>query len=200
MKKHQSVRHFFLWAIVILATIQLQAQKITSSEKAIIKSGKDTEVMRVTQITNQEDLRILRALSADIPTSGKRFWKKLSKRMLATVQHPDQQGVGIAAPQVGINRKLILVQRFDKEGEPFESMLNPQIIATGDSLHARIEGCLSIPYTRDTVLRHWEIVVKYQNLRMQWHEEKLEGFTARIFQHELDHLNGILFTDLIRND
>lgn len=194
------MRIIILSILLLLSGIQLQAQKITSAEKELIRSGKVNEALRVTLTSSKEDLRILRTPSSDIPRAGKRFWKKLSKRMLTTVQHPDNDGVGIAAPQVGINRRMFLVQRFDKKGEPFETMINPEIIAKGDSLHARIEGCLSIPYTRDTVLRHWEITVRYQNLRMQWKEEHLEGFTARIFQHELDHLHGILFTDLIRND
>ncbi|MDP2235362.1 MAG: peptide deformylase [Bacteroidales bacterium] len=183
-----------LFALYILS-LPTHAQRITKYERQLIKSGKTTDKMHVTLTTNNDDYEILRRQSLEIPKTQKKIWTTLSKRMLVTVQHPDHKGVGIAAPQVGINRRLFLIQRFDKEGKPFEIIVNPEIIAFSDSLHARIEGCLSIPILRDTVTRPWMIEVKYQNIQGKVIREKLEGFTARIFQHEIDHLDGVLFTD-----
>lgn len=194
------MRHFFLFILLSTIAYSIQAQPIAKSEKVLIRDGKPNEVMRITQVTDKDDLVILRTPSRDIPSKSRRFWKRLASRMLATVSDPDNQGVGIAAPQVGINRNMIIVQRFDKQDHPFETYINPVIIATGDSLYSQVEGCLSIPYVRNAVIRYWEVVIRYQDKRMRWHEEKIKGYTARIFQHEIDHLNGILFTDLIRYD
>lgn len=189
--------HFILFFIFILS-LTIHAQRITKPERQLINAGKVDEKMHVTLTTDSADYKILRRQSIDIDKTNRNIWSKLSKRMLVTVQHPDHKGVGIAAPQVGINRRLILVQRFDKDGNPFESIFNPEIISLSDSLHARIEGCLSIPEIRDTVIRPWMIEIKYQDIHGEYIHEKVEGFTARIFQHEIDHLNGVLFTDRIK--
>ncbi|MDO8896401.1 MAG: peptide deformylase [Bacteroidales bacterium] len=181
--------------VVFCLSLPTNAQRITKYERQLIKSGKTTDKMHVTLTTNSDDYEILRRQSLEIPKTQKKIWTTLSKRMLVTVQHPDHKGVGIAAPQVGINCRLFLIQRFDKENNPFETIVNPEIIAFSDSLHARIEGCLSIPIIRDTVTRPWMIEVKYQDIKGKVIQEKLDGFTARIFQHEFDHLNGVLFTD-----
>ncbi|MBC8882444.1 peptide deformylase [Flavobacterium piscinae] len=101
------------------------------------------------------------------------------------------------APQVGINRNLFWVQRFDKPGEPFEFYINPKIIWRSELLRKGMEGCLSIPEDRGDVYRNYTIKVTYFDLKGNFKEEIVEGFTAVIFQHEEDHLNGILFTDRI---
>ncbi len=186
----------FLLVLLMTSGISM-AQPLARSERRLITEGKPDEKMRVTLVTNPDDLKILRAVSAKVEKPEHRLWQQLSRRMIATVQHPDHKGVGIAAPQVGINRQLIVVQRFDKEDKPFEVYFNPRITAFADSLHLRAEGCLSIPGVRDMVERPWGIHLQYQDRTGALHEEYVEGFTARIFQHEIDHLNGVLFTDKI---
>ncbi|MBK9290328.1 MAG: peptide deformylase [Bacteroidetes bacterium] len=183
--------------LVGFLALPTHSQPLSRYERRLITSGKPDQKMHVTQVTNPEELAILRATSAAIEKPEHRLWKLLAQRMISTVQHPDHKGVGIAAPQVGINRQLIIVQRHDKEDKPFEVYLNPEILAFSDSLHVRAEGCLSIPGKRDLVQRPWGIRLRYQQLNGQWLEEYVEGFTARIFQHEIDHLNGVLFTDKI---
>ncbi|MCE1201358.1 MAG: peptide deformylase [Bacteroidia bacterium] len=183
--------------ILMMGAAIISAQPPARSERKLIAGGKPDEKMRVTLVTNPDDLLVLRAVSAKVDKPEHRMWELLSRRMIATVQHPDHKGVGIAAPQVGINRQLIVVQRFDKDEKPFEVYFNPQITAYSDSLHLRAEGCLSIPGMRDMVERPWGIQLKYQDQTGVWREEYVEGFTARIFQHEIDHLNGVLFTDKI---
>ncbi|HMM12548.1 MAG TPA: peptide deformylase [Bacteroidales bacterium] len=187
-----------LWFIT--TALALSAQPNARQERKLVFDGKAHEKMRVTLVTQPDDLQVLRAQSAAIENPHQRIWQRLTERMIVTVQHPDHKGVGIAAPQVGINRQLIIVQRFDKDNKPFEAYFNPQIIAFSDSLCLRAEGCLSIPGVRDSVERAWGIRLKYQKPDGEWMEEYIEGFTARIFQHEIDHLNGKLFTDLIKRD
>jgi peptide deformylase len=120
--------------------------------------------------------------------------------MIATVTHPSQDGVGIAAPQVGINRRVVAVQRFDKEGEPFEVYPNIRIVWASESLESGPEGCLSVPDRRGEVMRSQEIVIEYADVtRLDCPEhmvrDTVKGFTAVIFQHEVDHLDGILYID-----
>jgi peptide deformylase len=137
--------------------------------------------------------------------------------MVATVTHPSQDGVGIAGPQVGLNRRVVAVQRFDKEGEPFEVYPNVRIVWASDSLAAGPEGCLSVPDRRGDVLRSQEIVIEYadiagveqsrQGIRLKSNRDvkpvpmvrdTVSGFTAVIFQHEVDHLDGVLYIDRLR--
>src|SRR5690606_21370425 len=107
-------------------------------------------------------------------------------RMLLSVQ--DEGGVGIAAPQVGINRRMILVQRFDKPGTPFEVMVNPEILWASELMQKGPEGDLSFE-ERGLVMRHYVVQIQYYNLNGELKTEILEGFTSVIFQHERDHLD-----------
>ena len=110
-------------------------------------------------------------------------------------------GVGIAAPQVGLLRQIIYVQRFDKEGFPFEAYINPRILQYTDKKQPCREGCLSIPEKRDTTTnRAYAILIEYDSPNGAHHIEMVEDFTAVIFQHEIDHLNGILFTDHLQQE
>ena len=90
------------------------------------------------------------------------------------------------------------MQRFDKKDEPFELYLNPKIIWRSQLLRKGMEGCLSIPDFSSEVLRNYTIKISYYDKEAQFHEEMIEGFTAVVFQHEYDHLNGILFTDRLK--
>lgn len=158
----------------------------------------ESPVMRVLttgSLRDSVDLRLqsLWLLDEDIASDT---FRKLSERMLATVNAPEYDGVGIAAPQVGIFVRAIAVMRFDKEGEPFEVYANPEIVAYSDATTHTMEGCLSVPGRYGMVERPRMITVQYidpQTLEMR--EEVVEGYTAVIFQHEIDHLDGILFID-----
>ena len=102
--------------------------------------------------------------------------------------------MGIAAPQVGINRRVVWVQRLDKEGEPFECYENIQIDSLFGEMVLLEEGCLSVPPLRGRVPRHKGVIISYLR-NGQKVTETVEGYTARIFQHECDHLDGILYID-----
>ncbi|MBL1410292.1 peptide deformylase [Sphingobacterium sp. C459-1T] len=163
-------------------------------EKDIILGGQSDSELPVYLITDKKELKVLKKSSIDIDYAVP-LLPVLEERMLKTVQNPSHPGVGIAAPQVGINRNLIWVQRFDKEGEPFEFYINPKIIWKSKLTRQGIEGCLSIPDRKEDVLRSYAIRITYQDKKGQIVEENIEGFTAVIFQHEVDHLYGILYPD-----
>ncbi|WP_313511053.1 peptide deformylase [Enterococcus sp.] len=100
-------------------------------------------------------------------------------------------GIGIAAPQVGKNLQVAIVEV--DEDDRFE-LINPEIIeAQGETLD--VEGCLSIPHTFGTVQRADEITVRYYDREGEEMEVEAFGYLARAMQHEIDHLNGVLFTD-----
>ncbi len=168
----------------------------SAGELELIKEG-GGRVMRVLKSDDPEDMEVLRMASkevTDVMMETDEFGM-LCERMLATVQAPENDGVGIAAPQVGISRRLVAVQRFDKEGEPFEFYVNPEIVRYGDVTAPGGEGCLSVPSCRGTVERSQDIDVRYRTAHGTDTLETVNGFTAVIFQHEIDHLDGILYTD-----
>ena len=166
----------------------------TKAERQIIDNSGD--VMYVT--TMPGDSAVLRAQSKDLSAKELKSerLRKLIGKMLATVQDPSQDGVGIAAPQVGINRRIVCVQRFDKEGEPFEAYVNVKLDSLwGEKVSGR-EGCLSLPGLRGYVSRYQSVLVSYIDREtLQPRKDTVHGYTAVIFQHECDHLDGILYTD-----
>ncbi|WP_437921139.1 peptide deformylase [Sphingobacterium sp. LRF_L2] len=170
-------------------------KSFTEKEKSLINAGDPTEKMYVLQTTETKDSVILRTQSDDIQYDDPLI-ATLSKKMFATVRDPEHPGVGIAAPQVGINKNLIWVQRFDKVQQPFEFYINPKIIWRSKLLRKGAEGCLSIPNQKEDVIRSYAIKIQYIDQKSgKPLEEIVEGFTAVIFQHEVDHLYGILFPD-----
>ncbi len=108
----------------------------------------------------------------------------------------DAPGVGLAAPQIGKSIKLIVIDTtVNKEGEKqYMAMVNPEIIAH-EGTQVDEEGCLSIPELTSNVARFQSITVSYRNLQGEAHEISAENRLAVILQHEIDHLNGILFLD-----
>lgn len=189
-------KRILLFAFMFLA-IGVSAQNFTKSEKDLIQSGNTKAMLKVIQITDEKELKILKSVSTDIDPKDK-LLPLLAERMYLAMRDPANPGIGIAAPQVGINRNVIWVQRFDKEGEPFELYLNPKIVWSSALLRKGMEGCLSIPDISGNVLRNYTIKLAYQDKNGKQHEEIIEGFTAVIFQHETDHLKGILFTDRMK--
>jgi len=103
----------------------------------------------------------------------------------------DALGVGLAAPQVGVSKRVIIV---DLEDEVFE-LINPEIVSS-EGTQVDSEGCLSIPGIKGKVSRSEKVVVTGLNREGEMIEIEAEGLLARIFQHEIDHLNGVLFTDI----
>ena len=155
-------------------------------------------VMYVNVMSDFEDSMLLKAPCRDLSDEELQsdLYAMLTHKMVCTVRAPQQGGVGLAAPQVGIRRRIVVVQRLDKEGEPFEVYPNLRILEhLGDTVRGP-EGCLSIPGKRGTVPRSEGVIVQWtdpQTLRPV--TDTVHGYTAIIFQHETDHLDGILYTD-----
>ena len=170
---------------------------LTKTETTLIKEKKSYDPFRVLLTTSDADTKILKSISIDIDPKDPLI-KLLADRMYATVQDEASKGVGIAAPQIGINRNAVWVQRFDKEGEPFEFIINPKITWYSDIVRHGREGCLSIPDIFGKVYRSLVLRLEYYDLDGNFHDETVEGFTAVIFQHEYDHLTGTLFTDRMK--
>ncbi len=109
-------------------------------------------------------------------------------------------GVGLAAPQIGVLEQVVVIEygdEEDKEAPPkLYTIVNPEIKRMSNEKLMGVEGCLSVPGVVGDVERSTAIVVKGQNRNGQNVKYKLDGWIARIFQHEIDHLTGVLFTDL----
>lgn len=190
------MKYIFLFLLISFSIFGFgqKYEKFTQEEKNLIETN-SSEMMRVTQLPVPEDSIILKSISKPINPKHK-LTKLLFERMLQSVQDPLNTGVGIAAPQVGINRRMMLVQRFDKPNQPYEVFINPEIIWASDLMQIGPEGDLSFE-DRGLVYRHYAVQVRYHNLDGKLIEENLEGFTSVIFQHERDHLDGILLIDRI---
>lgn len=170
---------------------------LTAEELTILSQGDSTGPLYVYQNTVPEELRVLQANCSEINPQDPNV-QLLIARLYKTVTDGDRAGVGIAAPQVGLNRNLFLVKRFDKANEPFEFFINPQIVWYSSLLQQGEEGCLSIEDRYDKVYRSLAIQILYFDLEGNQYQEVVEGYTAVIMQHEYDHLNGVLFTDRIQ--
>lgn len=112
-------------------------------------------------------------------------------------------GMGLAANQVGLDKSFFIADLSNVEGyESAKPMLfiNPQIISTGEEIISMEEGCLSIPDIRAEVERPKKIKFKFQDLNLNEFEIEDDDLLARVAQHEIDHLNGIYFTDRIADD
>ena len=121
----------------------------------------------------------------------------LAADMLATMY--DAPGVGLAAPQVGVLSRLYVMDcEKDPEAPPQPiAMINPEITWSSEALNTYEEGCLSIPDYYEEVTRPGEVVVRYLDREGREQELKADGILATCLQHEIDHLNGVLFIDHI---
>lgn len=129
--------------------------------------------------------------------------QKLIDDMVETMR--EAPGVGLAAPQVAVSQRLAVIEYapgsedLPEDAEPPEPklyvILNPEITAKSEEMVDGAEGCLSIPGYAGNVLRHKAITVKAFNRKGRPIKIKAEGWLARIFQHEIDHLDGVLFID-----
>jgi peptide deformylase len=120
--------------------------------------------------------------------------RRLIEDMFDTMYAED--GVGLAAPQVGVSQRVIVVDPRDPEIAPF-ALVNPEIVEFSDEVERAEEGCLSIPGLKELVDRSYAVRVHGLNRDGGRMVLEAEGFLARILQHEVDHLDGILFVDRV---
>ena len=176
-------------------------QPFTGTDKSLIVSGTAETPFRILQVTNRQDSVLLRKPCDNLKSfANDSTFQLLVARLKSTLE--TENGVGIAAPQVGISKNLFLFMRLDLPDNPVHVAVNPKIVNHPDTTVCfERDGCLSIPDFSGNSIRYPWIDVEYQTEKGEIVREHLEGysrqntFTAIIFQHEYDHTKGILFTD-----
>lgn len=146
---------------------------------------------RILVVDNPNERRILRAKAKKVSRYDA-YLERLVSDMWETMR--EAPGVGLAAPQIGESVR-VLVAEFE---ENKVALVNPEIVKTSEDRELATEGCLSIPgYVGDNVPRSLAVTVKARDPKGKEIRIKAEGWFARILQHEIDHLNGVLYIDLI---
>lgn len=152
------------------------------------------------KIETGNDNEVLRSVSETIKPQELKQYRSLAEDMVKHIKNPDNAGVWLAAPQVGVNKRLIVVSLMkDYEDESFRTiaMINPEIIEHSWETCTDTEGCLSVPGESGDVTRWTWVKVTFIDPEGRKYAMKLENLAARIVQHEIDHLNWVLFTDKV---
>ena len=151
--------------------------------------------LEILTVQNPEHLQTLRTKSRKVQSASPKM-VAFAEEMVETMR--EANGVGLAAPQVGLLQRLFVAELPEDEetGEPAETyiLFNPKIIK-GRGEQIGYEGCLSIPGYIGEVARRQQITVEAFDEKGDLVRLKVEGYLARVFQHEIDHLDGILYTD-----
>ncbi len=153
------------------------------------------------QIETGENNEILRKISKDITRDKFKKYVKIGKEMIKYIKNPDNGWVGLAAPQVGYSKRLIVVsllKDWEDESFPTVMMMNPEILEHSDNIIMCDEWCLSVPWAKGKVPRWESIKLKYFDEKFKENIMLLHWLRADIVQHEIDHLNWILFTDRLK--
>ncbi|WP_242034413.1 peptide deformylase [Dysgonomonas sp. BGC7] len=190
--------------IIAMSMIACNSTKeMTAKEKKLITEETKDIPFRVLQIDNKKDSLFLRKKCSDInikDITSSEVLKDFIERLKLTMAV--ESGVGIAAPQVGIGRNMFLFMRLDKPGIPVEVAINPRIVNhPEETICFENDGCLSVPDMSGNSKRYAWVDVEYYNEKGDLIKERLSGhtrkgdFTGVVFQHEYDHLQGILYID-----
>lgn len=153
------------------------------------------------KIQTWEKNEILRTKSDPIKANELDQYIKLWKEMIKYIKDKKNHWVGLAAPQVGYNKRLFVVsllKNWDDENFPTLMMINPEITFLDDAKDKENEWCLSLPGESGEVERCLNIMVSFIDDKKKRQTLKLSGTSARIVQHENDHIDGILFTDRVK--
>lgn len=143
--------------------------------------------MAIKNVVIGTDNKALRKISQNVKTISNRT-KKLLDDMIETMHV--EQGVGLAAPQIGVLRRMAVIEYEDQRYE----IINPRIVEQSGEAIAE-EGCLSVEGIRGLVKRPESITVVYTDREGKVNKKEMSGIMARIFCHEIDHLDGVLFVD-----
>ena len=122
------------------------------------------------------------------------------EKLTVAWDHDSELGVALAAIQVGIPLRLAIIRNNmgEKPSKDFTTFINPEIVRRSDQTLVDIEGCLSVPNVYGRVRRHAKIKIKAEDLNGDLIQVTAEGFLARVFEHEIDHMNGIMFLEHIK--
>ncbi len=135
---------------------------------------------------------ILRSESAEVEEFGDELGELIEKMTETMIV---EEGVGLAAPQVGVSRRVAVVNPDPQNPDTLLALVNPRILSCSDETDCVEEGCLSVPGIRGKVERPIAIEVEYQDRHGGKHCVRDAGLVSRIIQHEIDHLDGVLFVD-----
>ncbi len=125
--------------------------------------------------------------------------RELAREMLRSMY--SAQGIGLAAPQVGVHQQLLVIDLDPEEAaNPPLVLINPEVVATSGELDTYEEGCLSIPGVYLNVVRPSQVDIKYRDELGRPLRRKADGLMARCILHEMDHLNGVLFVDRVTDE
>jgi peptide deformylase len=152
------------------------------------------------KIQTWETNSLLRTVSEPIQTTELKKYRTLADDMIKHIKNPDNGGVWLAAPQVGVNKRLVVVslmKTYDDDIYKTIAMINPIITETSPEKCSDQEWCLSVPGESWDVERWSWVKVEFLDIEGKKYSMKLTDLAARIVQHEIDHLDGILFTDKI---
>ncbi len=148
------------------------------------------------KIITGEKNPILRAVSEPVKKFDvglKKFAKDLKEAMMSA------DGLGIAAPQVGKNiRVFVMTLNYKTENQVIVTMVNPRMVAHSAEVEIGEEGCLSVPGKYGNVERFTNVTVEFFDLNGERQVFELNGLNARVAQHEMDHINGVLFVDRLK--
>lgn len=137
----------------------------------------------------------LRARARAITAADRGFVADLAPRMLAAMHAAP--GIGLAAPQVGVGLRLVVLDLGPDDEPAPQVLVNPELLATSAELATREEGCLSLPGQYADVTRPARVRARWHDLEGTRHDVEAAGLLAACLQHELDHLDGVLFVDHI---
>lgn len=148
--------------------------------------------MRLEVLKDGDSILRIKSIPTLITDEVRDLVSNMKETMLA------ENGIGLSAPQVGVNLRVIVIQLMSagKLVGPVQEMINPVITSYSDDSMEYEEGCLSIPGEYIRIDRPRSIHVKFQTLSGKYKKWFLKGLEARIVQHEIDHLDGVLMTDL----
>jgi peptide deformylase len=157
--------------------------------------------LKIYTIQDPKEEKVLREISKDVPleeiqtTEFKEFLENLLHTAKTSEEQVGVESGGISAPQVGVSKRVSYILNYDTN--EFEVLINPLVQNIGNKTDIDIEGCLSIPNVEENVERFRKIKVKYIDKEGKKVNRRFSGLNARVVQHEIDHLDGVLFIDKI---
>ena len=142
---------------------------------------------------------ILRQVCTEVIHFDELFQDEVNDLIESFEAHP--RSVGLSAPQIGIFKRFAIINPIKKTGDRNHIIVvNPKIIFQNEDLTDRVEGCLSLPHYEGKVSRRCDLKIAYQDRNGNYQEMEAKEFVGRIILHEIDHLDGILYTDRMDAD
>lgn len=188
--------------LLVAVSLPFNAALMTSSEPFQLRRSKLIQDSQPSVLIAGHP--VLHQVAKPVESVSDWHLQQLIEVLLSTVRAA--HGVGIAAPQVGCSLRVLVVASRPNRRYPHAPlmdpvvMLNPHLMAASEELEWGWEGCLSVPGVRGRVLRHRSIQVDYIDRNGHPQHQEWEGFVARIFQHEADHLDGRVFVDRVQSE